>query len=97
MARNLEAFAAELLTFSERPGFAGDPMLRLDLLDGLVQPLEQAMTAALAGRRFTADLERVQAAIVEFRAADHGPIASVVRRPLHRMVEELAAFAELGR
>jgi hypothetical protein len=41
--------------------------------------------------------ERAQAAIVEFRAADHGPVASVVRRPLHRMVEELAAFAEPGR
>ena len=94
LARNLEAFAAELLSFSERPDFAGDPTLQLGPLDRLVQPLEHAVTAALAGHRFTADLERAQGAIVEFRAADHGPVASVVRRPLHRMVEELAAFAE---
>ena len=54
------------------------------------------MTAALAGHRFTADLERVQGAIVEFRARTTGR-SPVVRRPLHRMVEELAAFAEPGR
>jgi hypothetical protein len=43
------------------------------------------------------DREQPVRAIVEFRAADHGPVASVVRRPRHRMVEELAAFAEPGR
>jgi uncharacterized membrane protein YgaE (UPF0421/DUF939 family) len=93
LARNLEVFAAELLTFNERPGFADEPTLRTDLLDRLVQPLERAMSAALAGRSSPEDLERARTAIVEFRAADHGPIGSVVRRPLHRMVEDLAAFA----
>jgi hypothetical protein len=91
LARNLEVFAAELLTFSERADFADEPTLRTDLLDRLVQPLERAMTAALAGRPHTDDLERARAAIAEFRVADHGPIGSVVRRPLHRMVEQLAA------
>jgi hypothetical protein len=51
------------------------------------------MTAALAGRRYDEDLSRAQGAIAEFRASDHDPIASVVRRPLHRMVEDLGAFA----
>lgn len=94
LARNLEVFAAELLTFSARPDFGADPTSRPDLLDRLVQPLERAMTAAVAGRPYAADLGRAQAAIAEFRASEHGPAASVVRRPLHRMVEELAAFAQ---
>jgi len=93
LARNLEIFVAELLTFSERPGFADDPTLRMDLLDRLVQPLERAMGAALDGRPHTEDLDRARVAIAEFRVADHAPVASVVRRPLHRMVEDLADFA----
>ena len=51
------------------------------------------MVAALSGRPFGDDLARARAAIEEARAADHTPVASVLRRPLHRMVEELEAFA----
>ena len=94
LARNLDVFATELVTFSARPEYAGDPSLRLDLLDRVVQPLERAMTAALAGRPYTEDLERAQAARAEFVATDHGHVGSILRRPLHRMIEELAAFAQ---
>jgi hypothetical protein len=89
----LEFFAAELLTFSARPDFAGEATLWPDLLDRLAQPLGRAMTAALTGRPYPEDLERARAAVAEFRITDHGPVAaSVVRRPLHRMVEELAVW-----
>ena len=53
----------------------------------LVPPTTLAVAAVLAPP------SRAQAAIAEFRASDHDPIASVVRRPLHRMVEDLGAFA----
>jgi uncharacterized membrane protein YccC len=92
LAQPLEVFAAELLTFIERPAFA-DPGLRPDVLDRLVQPLGRAMTAALAGRPYIEDLDQARAAIAEYLSADHGPVAAIVRRPLHRMVQELADFA----
>ena len=37
-------------------------------------------------------IERAQAAVEQFRGVDHSGMASVVRRPLHRMVDDLAAF-----
>jgi hypothetical protein len=86
LARHLEVYAAEVLTFSERPGYAG---LRADSLGRLVEPLEGAITAALAGRPYDAALEDARAAVDVFRAEPHTPVESVVRRPLHRMVEEL--------
>ena len=89
---HLEVFVAELLTFIDRPAFV-DPGLRRDVLDRLVQPLGRAMTAALAGRPYTEELDRARAAIAEFLTADHGPVASIVRRPLHSMVQELTDFA----
>ena len=50
------------------------------------------MTAALAGRPCTEDLDRAGAAIAGYLRADHGPVAAIMRRPLHRMVEELTDF-----
>jgi Fusaric acid resistance protein-like len=92
LSRDLEVFAAEVSTFSARPAFGHDPMLRPDLLEPLVEPLERAVTAALTGRPYAEDLECAQAAVERFRGVDHSGMASVVRRPLHRMVDDLAAF-----
>jgi hypothetical protein len=36
--------------------------------------------------------DRARAAIAEYLTADHGPVAAIVRRPLHRMVQELTDF-----
>jgi hypothetical protein len=69
-----------------------DPMLRFDLLQPLVEPLERAVTAALTGQPYAEDLDRARAAVERFRGVDHSAMASVVRRPLHRMVDDLAAF-----
>ena len=91
LARDLEVFAAEVSTFSTRPAF-DDPMLRFDLLQPLVEPLERAVTAALTGQPYAEDLDRARAAVERFRGVDHSAMASVVRRPLHRMVDDLAAF-----
>ncbi len=93
LTRNLEAFADEARTLSGRQGFGRDATLRSDQLGRLVEPLESCVVAALSGRPFGDDLVRARAAIDEARAADHTPVASVLRRPLHRMVEELEAFA----
>ena len=79
-------------TFSTRPAFGDDPMLRFDLLQPLVEPLERAVTAALTGQPYAEDLDRARAAVERFRGVDHSAMASVVRRPLHRMVDDLAAF-----
>jgi hypothetical protein len=92
LARVRVIFAAEVSTFSARPAFGDDPMLRPDLLEPLVEPLERAVTAALTGQSYAEDLERAQAAVEQFRGVDHSGMASVVRRPLHRMVDDLAAF-----
>jgi hypothetical protein len=92
LARHLEVYAAEVLTFSARPAFGDDPMLRPDILDHLVEPFERAVTAALTGRPYAEDLDRARAAVEHFRAVDHSGMASVVRRPLHRMVDELGSF-----
>lgn len=92
VAAGLEVFAAEVSTFSTRPAFGDDPMLRFDLLQPLVEPLERAVTAALTGQPYAEDLDRARAAVERFRGVDHSAMASVVRRPLHRMVDDLAAF-----
>jgi hypothetical protein len=94
LARHLEAYVAEVLTFSVRPEFADDPTLRLDLLTRLVEPLERAVTAALTGQPYAEDLDRARTVVAEYHDIHHSRMASVVRRPLHRMVEELTAFAE---
>jgi hypothetical protein len=44
------------------------------------------------GQPYAEDLDRARAAVERFRGVDHSAIASVVRRPLHRMVDDLAAF-----
>ena len=66
--------------------------LRLEFLEPLVEPLERAVIAALTGRPYAEDLERARAAVEQFRGVDHSGMASVVRRPLHRMVDDLTAF-----
>jgi hypothetical protein len=71
LARDLEVFAAEISTFSTRPAFGDDPMLRFDLLQPLVEPLERAVTAALTGQPYAEDLDRARAAVERFRGVDH--------------------------
>jgi hypothetical protein len=88
LARNVEVFTAELLAFGARPDVTTAAVVGLDRL---VAPLGAAMTAALTGRPFAAELAAARAVVDEFRASEHTPAASVVRRPLHRMVEELEA------
>jgi hypothetical protein len=44
------------------------------------------------GQPYAEDLDRARAAVERFRGVDHSAMASVVRRPLHRMVDDLAAF-----
>ena len=36
-----------------------------------------------------ADLNQARTAIEDYRSEDHSGVASVIRRPLHRMVEDL--------
>jgi hypothetical protein len=55
----------------------------------LVEPLQTSLTAALSGQPFMADLNRARTAIEDYRAEDHSGVTSVIRRPLHRMVEDL--------
>ena len=62
-------------------------------LDDLVRPLAACVSAALSGHPFAGDLARARTAIADFRVHDHSQVASVVRRPLHRMVEDLETFA----
>jgi hypothetical protein len=76
-----------------RPDFRRDLTLRPDQLHGLVQPLASCISGALLGRPFTDDLDRARAAVTDFRTLDHTRVASVLRRPLHRMVQDLQDFA----
>lgn len=92
LARHAENFVEEAMAFDAHPDVGRDPTLRADQLDRLVQPLESCLVAALAARPFADDLDRACAAVEDFRTQEHSRVASVLRRPLHRMVEDLAAF-----
>jgi len=93
LTRHVEAFVEEATWFSGHPDFVRDATLRSERLDDLVRPLESCLSAALSGHPFADDLARARTAIADFRADDHSRVASVLRRPLHRMVEDLETFA----
>ncbi len=87
------AFAEESITFALRaPQYASDPHLRPDRLERVSEPLIEAIPAALEGAPFEAAVARATAAVAEFHSSEHSHLASVVRRPLHRMVEDLQSF-----
>jgi len=89
LATHLENFAEEVTTFGGHPQFTSDPTLQPAHLARLVEPLQTSLTAALSGQPFMADLNRARTAIEDYRAEDHSGVAWVIRRPLHRMVEDL--------
>jgi hypothetical protein len=94
LARDLEIFAAEVSTFSARPTFGDDPMLRA----GPPRATGRAVGAggsppALTGQPYAEDLERAQAAVEQFPR--RGPTAVWPRWCAGRctaMVDDLAAF-----
>ena len=92
-AANIQTFADEAIVFAEREEYANDAQLRHDALAGLTDPLADAITAALTGRRCDQDMARARSARQDFIASDHTTIASVIRRPLNRILEDLERFA----
>lgn len=94
LTRHVEAFVEEAVWIGGHPDFGRDTTLRFERSTDLVQPLELCVSAALSGRPFADDLAHARAAIVDLRAHDHSRVASVLRRPLHRVTEDLAAFAD---
>ena len=92
-ATNIQSFADEAIAFAEREEFATDEQLRFDSLAELAQPLADAIDAALTGRPFADELARAGAARRAFVASEHTPVASVTRRPLTRILEDLERFA----
>jgi uncharacterized membrane protein YccC len=91
---DVRSFAEDSMTFAGRAGYATDPQLSRPELDRIAEPLAHAMPLALTGRAFEAVLRDAHLAIQEFRVTEHSHLASVVRRPLHRMVEQLERFAD---
>ena len=91
-AANIRAFADEAITFAEREEYANDPTLRLGALSDLADPLAAAIEAALTGPPVTDDLSRARAARRAFIAGEHTTIASVTRRPLNRILEDLERY-----
>lgn len=92
-AANIQSFADEAIAFAEREEYARDDQLRFEALAELAEPLADAVGAALTGRPFTDDLGRARAARQAFIASEHTTIASVTRRPLTRILEDLERFA----
>ncbi|ACV77398.1 hypothetical protein Namu_0989 [Nakamurella multipartita DSM 44233] len=88
-AVNIQAFAEEVMTFAERFDFDQDAQLRPDSLRELTEPLAQALDDALAGREYAAALARARAARQAFVAGEHTRVASITRRPLNRILEDL--------
>lgn len=89
LAADLRSFVEESMAFAARAEYATDPDLRHDRLTAVGQPLAVAMRAALRGEPFRAEIEQAHAAVRAFATAEHSHVASVVRRPLHRMVDLL--------
>lgn len=92
-ATNIQSFAEEAIAFAEREEYAMDAQLRFDALAEMAEPLADAIDAALTDRPFTEDLARARAARQAFIASEHTTIASVTRRPLTRILEDLERFA----
>ena len=74
------------------PGVRGRPDAAAGPPPAPGRTVGRAVTAALTGQPYAEDLDRARAAVERFRGVDHNAMASVVRRPLHRMVDDLAAF-----
>lgn len=92
-ATNIASFADEAIAFAEREEYARDAQLRFDALTEMAEPLADAIAAALTGRPFDGELARAQSARKTFAASEHTRIASVTRRPLTRILEDLERFA----
>lgn len=90
---NIQSFADEAIAFAEREDYARDAQLRPDALTEMAGPLADAIDAALTGRPFDQELARARAARRAFIASEHTPVASVTRRPLTRILEDLERFA----
>lgn len=92
-AANIQAFAEEAVAFAERSEFAQDTQLRHDALIEMAEPVAMAIDGALAGRSIDAELVRAREAWDAFVVSEHTRVASVVRRPLTRILEDLERFA----
>ncbi len=97
LTEHLRTFAEESLTLAGRPTFADDPHLLADSLREATEPAAEAMQHALVGEPFATDLASAIAVMDSFRAGPHSHLASVLRRPLHRLIEDLQQFAGAGR
>lgn len=91
-ATNIQSFADEAVAFAERAEFAQDAQLRRAALTQLAEPLGQALDAALAGRPVDEAIQRARAAQEAYVASEHTRVASVTRRPLTRVLEDLEHF-----
>lgn len=92
-ATNIQSFADEAIAFAEREEYAKDAQLRIEALAEFAEPLADAVDAALNGGPFARELNRAQAARRAFIASEHTTVASVTRRPLTRILEDLERFA----
>ncbi|WP_395729660.1 hypothetical protein [Nakamurella sp.] len=92
-AANIRSFADEAIAFAEREEYAKDAQLRADALAEMTEPLADAIGSALTGQGFDDDLVRARAARQAFIVSEHSTIASVTRRPLNRILEDLERFA----
>ena len=92
-AANIRSFADEAIAFAEREEYAKDAQLRADALAEMAEPLADAIGSALTGQGFDDDLVRARAARQAFIVSEHSTIASVTRRPLNRILEDLERFA----
>lgn len=91
-ANNIQSFADEAIAFAEREEYAKDAQLRQESLTELTEPLAEAIDAALRGRPVGDAVARARAAHDAFRVSEHTTVASVTRRPLNRILEDLERF-----
>ena len=91
-ATNIQSFADEVNALAEREEYAKDPHLRVETLAEMTEPLADAIGAALTERPYDQDLALAGAARQAFRTSVHTAIASVTRRPLTRILEDLQRF-----
>lgn len=61
----------------------------------VTEPLGAAIAAALSGADCRAEAERAGAALLTFRQAQPDPVAVLLRNPMRRVLDRLAAFAGL--
>jgi uncharacterized membrane protein YgaE (UPF0421/DUF939 family) len=92
-ATNIQSFADEAITFAEREEYSNDAQLSLGALTDMAEPLAGAIDDALNGRPVDAALAQARSARQSFIASEHTRIASVTRRPLNRILEDLERFA----